>query len=163
MVICGIKLYGGKKHIIVSCFMILKIFRKSRLLITLNHFQVNEKDTSNNLLNPKPEKDLIATNSCISLFEYNSIQPWEINIFNIFPSTPTLYQEYQTKRTGDDTSESINDISSLQESDKHQPSKLRDATKYQPTLYLQPQSKLCPNLKTKWRAALLSSNWKLHL
>ena len=44
-------------------------------LTTLNHFQVNEKDTSNNLLNPKPEKDLIATNSCISLFEYNSIQP----------------------------------------------------------------------------------------
>ena len=30
---------------------------------TLNHFQVNEKDTLNNLLNPKPEKeDLITTN-----------------------------------------------------------------------------------------------------
>ena len=32
-----------------------------------NNFQVNEKDTSNNLLNPKPETDLITTNSCLSL------------------------------------------------------------------------------------------------
>ena len=31
------------------------------------------------------------------------------------------------------------------------------------SLYLQPQSKLCLNLKEKWRAALLSSNCKLHL
>ena len=100
-------------------------------LTTLNHFQVNEKDKSNNFLNPKPEKDLITTNSCISLSEYDNIQPSEINISNFFPSTPTLYQEYQTKRTGNDSSESINNISSLQESDKQQPSKLTNATKYQ--------------------------------
>ena len=72
---------------------------------TLNHFQVNEKDTLNNLLNPKPEtEDLITINPYISLSEYNSIQPSKINISNISPSTPTLYQEYQTKLTGDDTS-----------------------------------------------------------
>ena len=43
-------------------------------LSTLNHFQVNEKDTLNNLLNPKPEtEDLIATNPYISLSQYNTI------------------------------------------------------------------------------------------
>ena len=43
-----------------------------------------------------------------------------------------LYQEYQTKLTGDDTSESINNISSILESDKTQLPKSTDATKYQP-------------------------------
>ena len=149
MVICGIKLYGGKKHIIVSCFMILKIFRKSRLLITLNHFQVNEKDTSNNLLNPKPETDLITTNSCLSLSEYNSIQPSKINISNISPSAPILYQEYQTKLTGDNTSESINNISSIQESDKRHPSKLTNATKSQPIPLSSTPAKTVPQSKEK--------------
>ena len=66
---------------------------------------MNEKNTSNNLLNPKPEtEDLITADPCIYLSEYNSIQPSKINISNISPSTPTLYQEYQTKLTGDDTS-----------------------------------------------------------
>ena len=66
---------------------------------------MNEKDTLNNLLNPKPDtEDLITINPYISLSEYNSIQPSKINISNISPSTPTLYQEYQTKLTGDDTS-----------------------------------------------------------
>ena len=92
-------------------------------LTTLNHFQVNEKDTLNNLLNAKPEtEDLITTNSYISLSENNSMQPSKINISNIFPSTPPLYQENQTKLTGNETFESINNISSIQESDKCQPS-----------------------------------------
>ena len=34
------------------------------------------------------------------------------------PSKPTLYQEYQTKLTGDNTSESLNNISSRLKSDK---------------------------------------------
>ena len=101
-------------------------------LTNLNHFQVNEKDTSNNLLNPKQETDLITANSCISLSQYNNKQPSKINISNILLSTLTLYQEYQTKLTGDDTSESVNNISSIQESDKRQPSKVTNATKYQP-------------------------------
>ena len=46
---------------------------------------------------------------------------------------PALHQEYQTKLTGDDTSESISNISSLLESDKPQPRKLINATKYQST------------------------------
>lgn len=35
------------------------------------------------------------------------------------PSKPTLYQEYQTKLTGDNTSESLNNISSRLKSDKN--------------------------------------------
>ena len=35
------------------------------------------------------------------------------------PSKPTLYQEYQTKLTGDNTSESMNNISSRLKSDKN--------------------------------------------
>ena len=100
-------------------------------LTTLKHFQLNEKDTSNNLLNPQPETEDLITHSQISLSEYNSIQPSTINISNISPSAPALYQEYQTKLTGDETSESINNISSLLESDKPQPSKLTNAAKYQ--------------------------------
>ena len=66
---------------------------------------MNEKNTLSNLWNPKPEtEDLITANPCIYLSYYNSMQPSKINIFNISPSTPTLYQEYQTKLTGDDTS-----------------------------------------------------------
>ena len=34
------------------------------------------------------------------------------------PSKPTLYQEYQTKLTGDNTSKSMNNISSRLKSDK---------------------------------------------
>ena len=62
-------------------------------LTTLNHSQVNEKGISNNLLNPQPETKGLITSSCISLSEYNSIQPSTINISNIPPSTPALYQE----------------------------------------------------------------------
>ena len=113
-------------------------------LATLNHFQVNEKDTSNNLLNPQPETEDLITNSHISLSEYNSIQPSTINISNISPSTPALHQEHQTKLTEDDTSESINNISSLLESDKPQPPKLTNATKYQSTpLSLTPVKTVC--------------------
>ena len=85
------------------------------------------------MLNPQPETEDLITNSHISLSEYNSIQPSTINISNISPSTPALHQEYQTKLTGDDTSESINNISFLLESDKPQPPKLTNATKYQST------------------------------
>ena len=84
-------------------------------LATLNHFQVNEKDTSTNLLNPQPETEDRITNSCVSLSEYSSIQQSRINISNISPSTRALYQEYQTKLTGDDTFESINNIGSILE------------------------------------------------
>ena len=94
---------------------------------------MNEKDTSNNLLSPQSETEDLITNSHISLSEYNSIQPSRINISNISPSTPALHQEYQTKLTGDDTSESKNNISFLLESDKPQPPKLTNATKYQST------------------------------
>ena len=66
-------------------------------LATLNHFQVNEKDTSNNLLNPQPETEDLITNSHISLSEYNSIQPSTINISNISPSTPAMHQEQSNK------------------------------------------------------------------
>ena len=101
-------------------------------LTTLNHFQVNEKDKSNNLLNPQPETEDLINNSHISLSEYDTIQPSTINTSNNSPSTPVLYQEYQTKLTGDDTSESIYNISSILESDKTQLPKSTDATKYQP-------------------------------
>ena len=84
-------------------------------LITLNHVQVNEKDKSNNLLYPKSETEDLITNSCISLTEYNSIQLSKIAISNISPLTSALYQEYQTKITGDDSCESINNVSSIQE------------------------------------------------
>ena len=36
-------------------------------LTTLNHFQMNEKDTSKNLLSPKSETEDLTTNSHISL------------------------------------------------------------------------------------------------
>ena len=124
-------------------------------LTSLNHFQVNEKDTSNNLLNPEPQTDLIATNSCISLSEYNSIQPPTINISNISPSTPILYQEYQSKLTGDDTSESINNISSIQEPDKRQPSKLTNATKYQPIPLSSTPVKTVPQSKGKVESSII--------
>ena len=125
-------------------------------LSTLNHFQVNEKDTLNNLLNPKPEKeDLITTNPYISLSEYNSIQTSKINTSNISPSTPTLYQEYQTKLTGDDTSESINNISSIQESDKRQPSKLTKAAKYQPIFLSSTPVKTVPQSKEKVESSII--------
>ena len=111
---------------------------------------MNEKDTLNNLLNPKPEtEDLITINPYISLSEYNSIQPSKINISNISPSTPTLYQEYQTKLTGDDTSGSINNISSIKESGKCQPSKLTNATKYQPIPLSSTPVKTVPQSKEK--------------
>ena len=133
-------------------------------LTTLNHFQMNEKDTSKNLLSPKSETEDLTTNSHISLSEYNSIQPSTIDISNISPSTPALHQEYQTKLTGDDTSESKNNISSLLESDKPQPPKLTMQQNINQPLYLQPQSKLCANLKNNWRAAaLLTSDCNLHL
>ena len=123
---------------------------------TLNHFQVNEKDTLNNLLNPKPEtEDLITINPYISLSEYNSIQPSKINISNISPSTPTLYQEYQTKLTGDDTSGSINNISSIKESDKCQPSKLTNATKYQPIPLSSTPVKTVPQSKEKVESSII--------
>ena len=124
-------------------------------LTSLNHFQVNEKDTSNNLLNPEPQTDLITTNSCKSLSEYNSIQPPTINISNISPSTPILYQEYQSKLTGDDTSESINNISSIQESDKHQPSKLTNATKYQPIPLSSTPVKIVSQSKQKVESSII--------
>ena len=101
-------------------------------LITLNHFQVNEKGTSNNLLNSQPETEDLITKFHISVSEYDSIQPSTINTSNIYPSTTTLYEEYQTKLTGDDTSESISNISSILESDRPQTTKLTNATKYQP-------------------------------
>ena len=65
-------------------------------LKTLNHFQVNEKDTSNNLLNPQPETEDLITISHISLSEYNSIQPTTINVSNNSPSVPVLHEKYQT-------------------------------------------------------------------
>ena len=102
-------------------------------LTTLNHFQVNEKDISNNLLNHQPETEYLIINSHISLSEYNSIQLSTINISNISPSTPALHQDYQTKLTRDDTSESINNFRSLLDSDTPQPPKLTNATKYQST------------------------------
>ena len=77
-------------------------------LITLNNFQMNEKDTSKNLLNPRPETEDLITNSHISLSECDSIQPSTSNTLNNSPSMPVLYQEYQTKLTGNDTSESVN-------------------------------------------------------
>ena len=86
-------------------------------LTTLNYFQVNKKDTSKNLLKPQPETEDIITNFCIFLSEYDSIQLSKINISNISPWTPALYQEYQTKIAGDDTSESINNINSIQKAE----------------------------------------------
>ena len=82
-------------------------------LRTLNHFQVNEKDRSDNLLNSQLETEDLITNYQTSLSEYNSIHTSTTNISNISSSIPTLYQEYQTKLTGDDTSESINNTSSI--------------------------------------------------
>ena len=82
-------------------------------LRTLNHFQVNEKDRSDNLLNSQLETEGLITNYQTSLSEYNSIHTSTTNISNISSSIPTLYQEYQTKLTGDDTSESINNTSSI--------------------------------------------------
>ena len=93
---------------------------------------MNKKDTSNDSLNLHPKAEDLITNSRVSLSEYNSIQPSKINIPNISLSAPALYQEYQTKLTGDDTFESINNISYIQELDKFQPPKLTTATKYQP-------------------------------
>ena len=66
-------------------------------LTTLNHFQVNGRDTSNNLLNPQPETEDLITNSHTSLSEYNSIQPSTINVSNNSPSMPVLHEKYQTK------------------------------------------------------------------
>ena len=101
-------------------------------LATLNYFQANEKDTPSNLLNPQPETEDLINNSHVFLSEYDSIQPSTINTFNTSPSTPALYQEYQTKLNGDDTSKSVNNISSKLESYKpQQPSKLTETTKYQ--------------------------------
>ena len=90
----------------------------------MNHFQVDEKDTSNNLLNRQPETEDHITNFHISLSEYNSTQSSAINMFNISPSRPVLYQEHQTKLTGNVHSESMNNISSILESDTPQPPKL---------------------------------------
>ena len=45
-------------------------------------------------------------------------------MFNISPSRPVLYQEHQTKLTGNVHSESMNNISSIIESDTPQPPKL---------------------------------------
>ena len=126
-------------------------------LITLNNFQMNEKDTSKNLLNPRPETEDLITNSHISLSECDSTQSSTINTSNISPSKTTLYQEYQIKLTGDDTSDSMNKITSILESYRSQNIK-QNINK---SLYLQPQSKLCANQKNKWRAAaLLSSKQK---
>ena len=97
-------------------------------LTILNHFQVNKKDASNKLLSPKLETEDLITNSCIFFFEYSSIQPSKINMSHISSSTPTLYREYQTKLTGDGTSESVNNINSIQESDKCQSPKLTNET-----------------------------------
>ena len=93
---------------------------------------MNKKDTSNNSLNLHPKAEDLITNSRLPLSEYNSIQPSKINVSNISLSAPALYQEYQIKLTVDDTSESINNISYIQELDKSQPPKLTTATKYQP-------------------------------
>ena len=93
---------------------------------------MNKKDTSNNSLNLHPKAEDLITNSHLPLSEYNSIQPSKINVSNISLSAPALYQEYQIKLTVDDTSESINNISYIQELDKSQPPKLTTATKYQP-------------------------------
>ena len=57
-------------------------------LTSLNHFQVSQKDSSNNLLNPNPETDLITTNSCISLSEYNNHQQ------SIYPTLLLQYLHY---------------------------------------------------------------------
>ena len=100
-------------------------------LTTFNHFRVNEKDTSKNLLNPQPGTEDLITNSHISLSEYDSTQSSTINTSNISPSKTTLYQEYQIKLTGDDTSESMNKISSILESYRPQTRKLTNGTKYQ--------------------------------
>ena len=93
---------------------------------------MNKKDTSNNSLNLHPKAEDLITNSRLPLSECNSIQPSKINVSNISLSAPALYQEYQIKLTVDDTSESINNISYIQELDKSQPPKLTTATKYQP-------------------------------
>ena len=105
------------------------------------------------MLNPKPETEDLSP--YIYLSEYNSIQPSEINISNISPSTPTLYQEYQTKITGDDTSESINNISFIKQSDKCQPSKLRNATKYQPIPISSTLVKTVPQSKEKVESSII--------
>ena len=41
-------------------------------LRTFNHIQMNEKDTSNNFLNPQPEKEDHITNSHIYLSQCNN-------------------------------------------------------------------------------------------
>ena len=65
-------------------------------LRTLNYCQVNEKDTSINLLNLQPETEDRITNSPY----FYSNRTVHNHQQSVSPSTTALYQEYQTKTGG---------------------------------------------------------------
>ena len=80
-------------------------------LRTPNHFYVNEKDTSSNLLKLQTETEDHITNAYTSLSEH-STQSSTINKSSIYPSRLALCQEHQnqTKLTGNVHSESMDNI-----------------------------------------------------
>lgn len=82
------------------------------------------------MLNPQPEAEDHIFNCPLPLSEWNSTLPSAVSVHSISPSKPTRYKEYPTKLTGDCSSESMNNISFISQSDKPQLPRLSNAAKY---------------------------------